>query len=107
MISKGLFLKAQNIVVVEVKETEKTVFVDLVYCDNFGRHEHTVSWDKSIEPKVENILELLYCDCTICSSFHIYSKELCALKIRTVKELVKRNFWKPEMWKLIVENVVE
>ena len=105
MISKKLFEKAQNIPVIKVEEGPKNIYIDMIYVDGAGRHERTVSWDKSLEPTIENMKDILYCECTICSNFNVIHSDFCALKIRAIKELTFRNYWKPEVWNLIVEEV--
>lgn len=105
MITKKLFLKAQNILVIRVEETSKKVNVDIVYCDRAGRHEHTVSWNKSMLPTIENARDILWCDCVYCSSYNINTKYLCALKIRAIKEFVIRKYWSREIWDALIASV--
>ena len=105
MISKKLFEKAQNIPVVKIEEGPKSIYIDMIYADRDGRHERTVSCDKNIEPTIENVRDILKCECKICSNFNINHPDFCALKIRAIKELTYRNYWRPEMWNFIVEEV--
>ena len=105
MISPKLFLKAQNIPVVSVEEGPKKVYINMIYVDREGRHERTVSWDKNDEPTIENMKDILWCECTICSNFNVFHTDYCALKIRAIKELAYRKYWKPELWNTLVEEV--
>jgi len=88
--------KAKTVIVTKFDPQEKTVFIDMVYIDNDGRHEHTVSCDRSVNPLV-NLIDALWCDCTGCSSFKIKTKEWCRLKTRAAQELIKRGFWPKEV----------
>ena len=105
MISKKLLLKAQNIPVVSVEEGTKNIYINMVYIDGVGRHERTVSWDKNLKPTIENVKDILWCECTICSNYNINHKDFCALKIRAIKELTYRRYWKPKIWNFILEEV--
>jgi hypothetical protein len=94
-IRPEILKKAKRVQVINVEETPKRINVHMVYIDSEGRHEHTVDWDKFINPTV-NIQDALWCDCTACSSFNIKTKEWCRLKTRAAQELIKRGFW-PKM----------
>lgn len=106
MISKKLFLKAQNIPVVSVEEGPKKVYINMVYCDSEGRHEHTISWNKDDEPTLENMKDILWCDCFICSNYNVLNHDYCALKIRAIKELTLKDYWQPELWNTLVEEIM-
>jgi hypothetical protein len=94
-IRPEILKKAKKVIVTKFDVQQKTIFIDMVWIDSDGRHEHTVSCDRSVNPTV-NILDALWCDCTTCSSFNIKTKEWCRLKTRAAQELISRKFW-PKM----------
>jgi len=107
MVTKKQIKKALKIQVIKFEETDKRIFIDMVWIDGDGRHEHTVDWNKSIEPTEENILDCLHCDCTSCSNFNLLSKLLCICKIRAIKELVDRKRWPIRIWNIVEEYSYE
>jgi hypothetical protein len=94
-IPKEILRKAKMVQVIKFNPTPKTIYIDMVYIDK-GRHEGTVSWDRSINPMV-NLIDALWCECYICSSIRINTKEFCRLKTRAAQELIKRGFWPKEV----------
>jgi hypothetical protein len=86
--------------------TPNRIYIDIVHIDG-GRHEHTVGFDRTIEPSIDNILKLTFCDCTHCATFAINSRELCDYKKRAFLELVSRKYLKPEFWQVIKEHYDE
>ena len=107
MITKRLFEKAQKIVVKKVEETPTRVFVHMVYVDRTGRHEGIVDLDLTVEPDITNIKDILWCECLYCSTYNMNTKDLCALKIRAIKELTQRKIIKSDIWNAILDEVRE
>ena len=107
MVSLKQMENSENVIIKKFEDTPKRVYIDMVYIDKFGRHEHTVTFDKTIEPVFDNILLLNHCDCTSCSNFEINKKRFCMYKIAATKELVRRGFLKEGFYEEIKENAHE
>lgn len=104
-IPKEILRKAKKVQVLKFEPLEKTVFIHMAYIDNEGRHDHTVSWDRSVNPLVD-LINALWCDCTGCSSFKIKTKEWCRLKTRAAQELIKRGLWPKEVERYLYGDAV-
>jgi len=105
--SKEMLKNADKVVIIKTAETNKSIYFDMVYIDNEGRHEHTVSLDKSIEVTDQNILDALWCDCTNCSSYEILTKRWCIYKIATAKKLIELGLWKAYILNYIYGDEIE
>lgn len=97
--------KAKKVIVKKIEIMEKRVYIHMVYIDRYGRHDHVVSCDRSINPLV-NILDALWCDCTVCSNFTINTKEWCRLKTRAAQELIKKDLWPRETERYIYGDAI-
>ena len=95
-VKKEIIKKSKIVQVTKFEITARTIYIDMVYIDNDGRHTGTVSWDRNINPMV-NLIDALWCHCTICSSFNVMTKVFCRLKLRAAQELIKRGFWPKEV----------
>lgn len=70
------------------------------------RHEHTVSWDKTINPCLD-LKNSLWCDCVNCSLYEVKTRKWCRCKLRAAQELINREIWPKMIERYLYGDCVE